>query len=100
MESSGLLQAHGPAPGCGRLTVDARRVCRVRLVCGGVVVVVLILVLGWRQARVEWWWGRQVTGGSGETAALTPSWRAASEPSGGEVSLLVVVRVGVRRSPT
>lgn len=44
--------------------------------------------------------GRQVTGGSGETATLTPRWRAASVPGRSEASLLVVVCVGVRLSPT
>lgn len=44
--------------------------------------------------------GRQVTGRSGESTALSPCWRAASVPSRSEASLLVVVCVGVRLSPT
>lgn len=83
MESSGLLQSCPSTSGRGRLAVGAMRVSRVRLVCGGMGVVVVVLILelwrrqAWRRSLgrgvVGW---RQVTGGSGESAALTPRWWA------------------------
>lgn len=52
--------------------------------CGGVVVVM----------------GGYVTRWSGEAAALAPCWRTSSVTGRSEAPLLVVMRVGVRLSPT